>query len=91
MIRSFSCRNNWWIAPGQLLADSSNVEPEFLEMGRQLQETHQNVSYMIDHAVNSVATLGGNGNEGILHKIDRIVHDALTALRTCREKVNRDV
>ncbi len=76
---------------GQLLADSSNVEPEFLEMGRQLQETHQNVSYMIDHAVNSVATLGGKGNEGILHKIDRIVHDALTALRTCREKVNRDV
>jgi len=74
----------------EIMTDSSQVESDFLRLGQELQKTHEDASTLVRFAHDTVVIVNGEGDEGLLNQVDRVVHNALTELRACRNKVCQD-
>ena len=55
----------------ELQADSSRVESDFLRLGRELQETHEDASTLVRFAHDTVVMVNGEEDEGAAEKRDQ--------------------
>lgn len=76
---------------GSLEAVSRQVEPDFLQLGKELQEVYSDASVLAQRTMDAVQLIGGEGGAGVLKKIDRIIHRAFADLESDLAQVGDDL
>ena len=65
----------------------SNVEPNFLQLGQELQTIHNDSEKLAGLSVSAAQSIGGESEQSSLTSIGEFAKDSLSRLETCRSEV----
>ncbi|BBO68964.1 chemotaxis protein [Desulfosarcina alkanivorans] len=74
-----------------LTATSSNVGPDFVDIGRQLQSIYSAADTLAQQTLSAVQRIAGNTDDGVLSKVDKLARQSLAELKNCQTYVAGDL
>lgn len=71
-----------------LEAACKRVEPEFMQIGHELQAVYRDATELTDQVLYSINLIGGREGEGVLSQLRGIAEQSLAELESCQESVS---
>ena len=72
----------------ELKEGCKSVEPEFIEIGQELQAIYKDATELTQQVLHSLSMIGGEEGEGVLSQLRGVAEQSLEELEVCQENVS---